>query len=223
MVKAQRSLEEPSSEPVIRGPRDGFIENISTNIGLIRSRLKTSRLKMESFTVGELSQTQVVITYIEGIVSDSLVEEVRKRVTRIQVDGVLESGYIEGFIEDFPYSPFPQVQSTERPDVVAAGLLEGKIAILVDTSPFALIVPMTFWTGLQASEDYYLRWPIATFVRWIRFIFIFIAIFAPSLYVAITTFHQEMIPTNLVLSIASSREAGSFPGPDRSLINGSHL
>ncbi|MBW7453127.1 spore germination protein [Paenibacillus sepulcri] len=207
----QRSLEEPSSEPVIRGPRDGFIENLSTNIGLLRSRLKTSRLKMESNTIGELSQTQVVITYIVGIVPESLVEEVRKRVTRIQIDGILDSGYVEEFIEDLPYSPFPQVHSTERPDVVAAELLEGKIAILVDNTPFVLIVPMTFWTGLQASEDYYVRWPIATFVRWIRFLFIFIAIFAPPLYVAVTTYHQEMIPTNLVLSIASSREAVPFP------------
>ncbi|MGO4268471.1 spore germination protein [Paenibacillus sp. TAF58] len=208
---SQRSLEEPSSEPVIRGPRDGFIENISTNIGLIRKRIKSSRLKMESITLGELTQTQVVITYIVGIVSESVVEEVRKRLTRIQIDGILESGYIEEFIEDSPFSPFPLVHSTERPDVVAAELLEGKIAILVDTTPFVLIVPMTFWNGLQASEDYYIRWPIATFVRWIRFLFISIAIFAPPLYVAITTFHQEMIPTNLVLSIASSREPVPFP------------
>ncbi|KRF21795.1 spore gernimation protein GerA [Paenibacillus sp. Soil787] len=209
--KSQRSLEEPPSEPVIRGPRVGFIENISMNIGLIRSRIKTSRLKMESYTIGELSQTQVVITYIEGIASKAVVEEVRNRITRIQIDGILDSGYIEEFIEDNPYSPFPLVHSTERPDVVAAELLEGKIGILVDTSPFVLIAPMTFWNGLQASEDYYIRWPIATFVRWIRFLFIFIAIFAPPLYVAITTFHQEMIPTNLVLSIASSREPVPFP------------
>lgn len=206
-----RSLEEPSSEQVIRGPRDGFIENISTNMGLIRGRLKTVKLKMESVIIGDLTQTQVVMTYIVGIAEDSLIEEVRKRVSRIQIDGVLDSGYIEEFIEDLPYSPFPQVHSTERPDVVVAELLEGKAAILVDNTPFVLIVPMTFWTGLQASEDYYIRWPIATFVRWIRFLFIFIAIFAPSLYVAITTFHQEMIPTNLVLSIASSREAVPFP------------
>ncbi|MFC5648686.1 spore germination protein [Paenibacillus solisilvae] len=216
--KAKRSLEEPSSEPVIRGPRDGFIENISTNIGLLRSRLKTPKLKMESFTVGELSQTKVVITYIDGIITGALIEEVRKRVTRIQIDGILDSGYIEEFIEDFPYSPFPQVLSTERPDVVAAGLLEGKAAILVDSTPFALIVPMTFWAGLQASEDYYMRWPVATFVRWIRFLFIFIAIFAPPLYVAITTFHQEMIPTNLVLSIASSREPVPFPAVIEALL-----
>jgi spore germination protein len=209
--QAQRSIEEPSSEQVIRGPRDGFIENISTNMGLIRKRIKTSRLKMESITLGELTQTQVVITYIDGIASESVVGEVRIRLTRIQIDGILDSGYIEEFIEDSPFSPFPLVHSTERPDVVAAEVLEGKIAILVDTSPFVLIVPMTFWNGLQASEDYYVRWPIATFVRWIRFLFIFIAIFAPPLYVAITTFHQEMIPTNLVLSIASSREPVPFP------------
>lgn len=210
-AKSQRSLDEPSSEPVIRGPRVGFIENIHKNIGLIRALIKTPRLKMESFTLGELSQTQVVITYIVGIASDSVIDEVRLRVSGIQIDGILDSGYVEEFIEDSPFSPFPLVHSTERPDVVAAELLEGKIAILVDSSPFVLIVPMTFWTGLQASEDYYIRWPIATFVRWIRFLFISIAIFAPPLYVAITTFNQEMIPTNLVLSIASSREPVPFP------------
>ncbi|MZQ81463.1 spore germination protein [Paenibacillus sp. 5J-6] len=210
-AKSQRSLDEPSSEPVIRGPRVGFIENISQNIGLIRSLIKTSRLKMESFTIGELSQTEVVITYIEGIASEAVIEEVRERVSRIKIDGILDSGYVEEFIEDSPYSPFPLVHSTERPDVVAAELLEGKVAILVNASPFVLIVPMNFWTGLQASEDYYIRWPIATFVRWIRFLFISIAIFAPPLYVAITTFNQEMIPTNLVLSIASSREPVPFP------------
>ncbi|MCM3628315.1 spore germination protein [Paenibacillus glycanilyticus] len=215
LVKAngikQRSLEEPSSEPVIRGPRDGFIESLSTNVGLLRGRLKTSRLKTEAVTIGSLSQTQVVLTYITGIASEALIDEVRERVKRIRIDAILDSGYIEEFIEDLPYSPFPQVHNTERPDVVTGELLEGKIAILVDNSPIALIVPMTFWTGLQASEDYYVRWPIATFVRWIRFLFLFIAIFAPSLYVAVTTFHQEMIPTNLVLSIASSREAVPFP------------
>ncbi|MFD0671096.1 spore germination protein [Cohnella sp. GCM10027633] len=208
---AQRSPEEPTSEPVIRGPRDGFIESISTNIALIRKRIKSSRLKTESFKIGRLTQTETVITYIDGIASESMLDEIRKRVTRIQIDGVIDSGYIEEFIEDDPYSLFPQVHSTERPDVVASELLEGRIGILVDTSPFVLIVPMTFWTGLQASEDYYVRWPIATFTRWIRFMFIFFAIFAPSLYVAITTFHQEMIPTNLVLSIASSREPVPFP------------
>lgn len=207
----QRGLEESSSEPVIRGPRDGFIENIATNLGLLRNRLKTPRLKTESFTLGEMTETQVVVAYLNGVANASLVEEVKARVKRIQADGILDSGYVEEFIEDLPFSPFPQVHSTERPDVVAAELLEGRVAILVDNTPFVLVVPMTLWTGLQASEDYYVRWPIATFVRWIRFLFIFIAVFAPPLYVAVTTFHQEMIPTNLVLSIASSREEVPFP------------
>ncbi|WP_274649467.1 spore germination protein [Paenibacillus humicola] len=209
--KAQRSLEEPSSEPVIRGPRDGFIENNSTNIGLIRSRLKTSRLKIETFTVGDLTQTEVALTYIDGVADASVVEEVRRRIRKIRIDGILDSNNIEEFIEDDAYSPFPQIQSTERPDVIAAGLLGGNVALLVDSTPFVLLLPMTFWAGLQASEDYNVRWPIATFVRWIRLIFLIIAIFAPPLYVAITTYHQEMIPTSLLLSIAGSREPVPFP------------
>ncbi|MCM3628332.1 spore germination protein [Paenibacillus glycanilyticus] len=215
---SKRSIEEPSSEPVIRGPKEGFIEQLSTNLGLIRARLKTSKFKTECMVIGEYSQTQVVITYLKGIVDDKVVDQVRARLQSIQVDGILDSGYIEEFIEDQPYSPFPQVHSTERPDVVAAELLEGKVAILVDTSPYVLIVPMTFWSGMQSSEDFYIRWPIATFVRWIRFLFVHFAIFAPALYVAITTFHQEMIPTNLVLSIAGSREAVPFPAMVEALL-----
>ncbi|MBB6732117.1 spore germination protein [Cohnella sp. CBP 2801] len=209
--KAKRGLEEPSSEPVVRGPRDGFIENISTNVGLIRGRLKTSRLKLETLTIGELTQTEVMIAYIEGVADAAVVDEVRKRVGDIRIDGLLESNNIEEMIEDVTFTPFPQMQSTERPDVVAAGLLGGNIAILVDSTPFALLLPMTFWAGMQSIEDYYIRWPIATFVRWIRMIFLVIAIFAPALYVAITTFHQEMIPTSLLLSIAGSREPVPFP------------
>ncbi|CAG7608529.1 Spore germination protein A1 [Paenibacillus solanacearum] len=215
---SKRSLEESSSEPVIRGPKDGFIEQLSTNLSLIRTRLKTSKLKVEYITLGELSQTHIAITYMKGIVREAVVEEVRSRLKQIQLKGVLDSGYIEEFIEDQPYSPFPQVHSTERPDVVSAELLEGKVAILVDNTPFVLIVPTTFWTGLQASEDYYIRWPSATFARWIRFLFINFAIFAPPLYVAISTFHQEMIPTNLVLSIAASREAVPFPAMFEALL-----
>jgi spore germination protein len=216
--KEERSLIEPPTEPVIRGSRIGFNENISTNIGLVRNSLRTSRLKMESHTIGELTQTKVVLTYVEGTVDDSIVEEVRKRVTKIQIDGILESAYIEEFIEDLPFSPFPQIQNTERPDVVVAALLEGKVAILVDSTPFALIVPMTFWSALQASEDYYERSLISSSIRWLRFLFLFIAVFAPSMYVAITTFHQEMIPTNLLLSIAAARESTPFPALFEALI-----
>jgi spore germination protein KA len=206
-----RNVEEPQAETVIRGPREGFIEQIQTNTIMLRKRLRTTRLKIEPFTVGELTRTKVAIAYIEGIAADSVVKEVRARVSRIEIDGVLESGYIEEFIEDLPYSPFPQVQNTERPDVAAANLLEGKIAILVDNTPIVLIVPMTFWGALQSAEDYYERFLIGTLLRWIRFLFLFVALFLPALYVAVSTFHQEMIPTNLLLSIAGAREASPFP------------
>ncbi|REE69714.1 spore germination protein KA [Paenibacillus taihuensis] len=215
---SHRSIEESSTEPVIRGAKDGFIEQLSTNLSLIRLRLKTPKLKIEYITLGEHTRTRVAVLYLEGIAQDSLVDEVRRRVKPIQLNGVVDSEYIEECIEDQPFSPFPQLQSTERPDVVTAELLEGRVAILVDTSPFALVAPMTLWSGLQASEDYYIRWPIATFVRWIRFLFVNFAIFAPSLYVAITTFHQEMIPTNLVLSIAAAREGVPFPAMIEALL-----
>ncbi|MCZ8511508.1 spore germination protein [Paenibacillus filicis] len=207
----KRGIEEPASEPVVRGPREGFIENILTNISMIRRRLQTPRLKTEIFTIGELSQTEVVIAYIEGVARESIVEEVRKRVGRIQVDGILESAYIEEFIEDSPSSPFPQIINTERPDVVAGQLLEGRVAILVDGTPNTLIVPVSFWSAMQTSEDYYERFLVASLIRWLRYLYLIIALFFPSLYVAITTYHQEMIPTSLLLTITAARERSPFP------------
>ncbi|GLI09808.1 spore germination protein [Paenibacillus tyrfis] len=206
-----RSLDEPDAEPLIRGPREGFIEQVQTNMILLRKRLKTPRLKMESFTVGELTQTKVKVVYIDGIATDSVVQEVRERISRIEIDGVIESNYIEEFIEDMPFSPFPQVQTTERPDIVVANLLEGKIAILVDGTPVTLIVPITFWNLLLSAEDYYERFLVVSFIRCIRFMFIFISLFLPSIYVAVASFHTEMIPTNLLLSIAGARESSPFP------------
>ncbi|WP_410514877.1 spore germination protein [Paenibacillus sp. BR2-3] len=206
-----RSIEEPASELVIRGPREGFIENISTNMSMIRRRLTTPQLKMESLTIGEISRTDIVIAYIEGRVKPSLLEEVKQRLSQIQLDVILESGYIEELIEDAKYTPFPQIQNTERPDVVAASLLEGKVSILINNTPVVLIVPMTFWTGMQASDDYYERFPGVVFIRWLRLTLLFIAVFLPSVYVAIMTFHHEMIPTHLILSFASTRESSPFP------------
>ncbi|PFU21975.1 spore germination protein [Bacillus cereus] len=207
----KRSIEEPAAEISVRGPRDGFTETLRVNTSLIRRRIRSQKLKMEPYSIGELSQTDVVIAYIEGIAPDSVLDEVRQRIQRIQIDGVLESAFIEEFIEDQPFSPFPQIQNTERPDAVCASLLEGKVAILVDNTPFVLIVPMTFWTGLQAAEDYYERSIYTTFIRWIRLVLINISLFLPSLYVAITTFHPKLIPTNLLISIAAAREGIPFP------------
>lgn len=214
----KRSVEESSTEPVVRGPREGFTENLRTNTVLIRRRLKTPQLKMESTTVGRLSKTNIVITYLEGIADDSLVAEVRKRIHRIDIDAVLESGYIEELISDNPFSIFPQVAYTERPDKVVGNLLEGQVGILVDTTPFCLIAPQTFFQFLQGTEDYYLRYPVASFIRFIRYLFLLISLLLPSLYIAVTTFHQEMIPTSLLLSVASSRETVPFPAFVEALI-----
>jgi len=206
-----RSIEEPSGEPVIRGPREGFTEALRTNTSLLRRKIKSSRLKMESLVIGDITQTDIVISYIEGIATDSVLKEVRERIQRIQVDSILESGYIEEFIEDAPFSPFPTVQYTERSDVVAANLLEGKVAIFTDGTPCVLIVPFTFWAGLQSTEDYFERSIYMSAIRWIRFILFNAALFLPSLYVAITTFHPQMMPTNLLLSFAVAREPSPFP------------
>lgn len=214
----KRSIEEAASEVAIRGPRDGFTESLRTNTTLLRRRIRSTRLKIESHTVGELSHTDIAIAYIEGIAPDSLLEEVRARMGRIQIDGVLESEYIEEFIEDVPFSPFPQIQNTERPDIVAANLLEGKVAIIVDNTPFALILPMTFWSGLQAAEDSYERFIYTSFVRCIRYILLNVSLFLPSIYVALTTYHPKLIPTDLLISIAAAREGVPFPAIIEALI-----
>ncbi|MEH6854232.1 spore germination protein [Priestia megaterium] len=214
----KRGVEEPATEAVVRGPREGFTESLRTNTSLLRRRLKTPKLKMELTTVGRLSKTDIVLTYLEGIADDSLITEVRDRVNRIDIDAILESGYIEELIQDNPFSIFPQISYTERPDKVAGNLLEGHIGILIDNTPFCLIAPQTFFQMLQGSEDYYLRYPIASFVRWIRYLFLLIALLLPSLYIALTTFHQEMIPTNLLLSIAAARETVPFPALVEALI-----
>ncbi|MGW9528350.1 spore germination protein [Paenibacillus terrae] len=207
----KRPIEEPSAEAGIRGPREGFTETLRTNTSQIRRIIKSPLLKMESTRIGEYTQTNIILSYIEGLVDKTLVEEVRNRLLRIRIDGVLESGYIEEMIEDQPYSPFPQLLSTERPDVVSSCLLEGRVAILTEGTPFVLIAPVTFFSLIQSQEDYYQRFLISTIIRWLRYIFILVSLLLPSLYVAVLTFHQEMVPGSLLISMASSREAVPFP------------
>ncbi|WP_240041431.1 spore germination protein [Paenibacillus ginsengarvi] len=206
-----RSIQEPDAEPLVRGPREGFVEQLDTNLAMISNRLRTQDLKMEMLLIGKYTQTEVALVYINGVASESIVQEVRERVSRIRIDGIIDSSYVEAFIEDEPYSPFPTIQNTERPDVTAAGLLEGRVAILSQGSPTALLAPFTFWGAIQSAQDYYERWIVSTFVRWIRLAFMAITLFLPSIYVAISTFHPEMIPTNLLVSIAGAREANPFP------------
>jgi spore germination protein KA len=207
----KRAVEEPSAESVVRGPREGFVESIAVNMSLLRRKIRSPQLKMQSMHIGRYTMTEVVIAYIDGLTDHTLIEEVRNRLMRIDLDGILESSYIEELIEDESYSVFPQILDTERPDVVAASLLEGRVAIFVDGTPFVLVAPMTMYSMMQSAEDYYQRFLFSSAIRWLRYGALVISLLLPSLYVAVMSFHQEMIPSTLFISIAKSREEVPFP------------
>ncbi len=206
-----RNVEEPETEPVVRGPKDGFVESLDTNISLLRRRLKTSRLKVEPFQVGVLTKTKVVVCYIKGIANDKVVTEVKQRIGRINMDSVLGSNYIEEMISDEAITLFPLIQYTERPDKTVASLVEGRVAIIVDNSPMVLLTPTTFVTLLQAAEDYYNNAFFATMIRLLRFIALNIALLLPAIIVAMFSFHQAMVPASLLTSAAAAREGLPFP------------
>lgn len=206
-----RGVGEPSGETVVRGSRDGFTETVRFNTVLVRRRIRDTRLKIEAKTLGTRSKTDCSILYISDIVNTDVLNETKKRLDGIEIDAILDSGYVEQLIEDDKWSLFPQVQATEKPDVVAAALYEGKVAILVDNSPFALIVPATLPAMFQSPDDYYQRWIYASCVRLIRVLSIFFSLILPGLYVSVTSFHTAIIPTKLAYSIAASREGVPFP------------
>ncbi len=210
-----RSIEEPKTESFVRGPRDGFTETLRTNTALIRRRIRTPRLRFDIYQVGRVTKTDICVAYIDGLVNPATVDEVKRRIESIDTDSILESGYLEDFIKDNAWTPFTLLDRTERPDKVAAALIEGRVAILVDTTPFALIVPAVFTEFLQSTEDYYEWSESARSLRWLA---ILITLTFPSLYVALTTFHQEMIPVGLALSMAAGREGVPFPAVIEALI-----
>ena len=206
-----RSVDEPKTESVVRGPREGFIENLLTNTTLLRRKIKNPDLRLESMKIGQRTKTSVCIAYLKGIANPLLIEEIKRRLNDIKTDSILESGYIEQFIEDAPFSIFSTVANSEKPDAVAAKILEGRAAILVDGTPFVLTVPMILIESFQSSEDYYSRPYFVSFVRVIRYLAYIISILAPATYVALTTFHQELIPTPLLFSMAGAQEGVPFP------------
>ncbi|WP_084786608.1 spore germination protein [Bacillus tuaregi] len=207
----KRSVAEPTSQTVVRGPKDCFTETLRTNTALIRRRIKDKNLRVDSMKLGTRTQTDISIMYIAGIATDDIVAEVKSRLKRIRIDGILESGHIEEFIQDARYSPFPTVMNTERPDSVAAALLEGRIALVIDGTPFVLVVPSLFIHFFQSSEDYYQRADISTFIRLLRYLAFFLALLTPSAYIAVTTFHQEMLPSEMLISLAAQREGVPLP------------
>ena len=206
-----RSISEPDAEPVVRGPRDAFVETISTNLSLIRRRILSPNLVMESLKIGKVTRTKICLAYIRGICPPELVKEVQSRLSRIDIDGILESGYLEEFIKDNPYSPFPLMGVTERPDRASAALLEGRLVIFTDNTPMVLIVPGEFFSLMQAAEDHYNKFIFATLIRFLRYIAFTMALLLPASYVAITTYHQEMIPTQLLVSIMATRAGVPLP------------
>ena len=206
-----RGVERPNTELVVRGPQEGFNEIVRVNTALIRKRLKSENLIAENIEIGKESKTPCSMMYIKDIVNDSLVDEVRRRLKSIKADFINDSGELEQFIEDSTYFPSPQMIATERPDKVAALLNEGKVAVVVHGSPYVLVMPATFIELIHSPEDSYVRFPYSNLLRSIRILAIFVSLLLPGLYLAITNFHQEMIPTSLILAIAASREKVPFP------------
>jgi len=213
-----RPTEEPNGEPVVRGPKDGFTESAAANLALIRRRIRDERLRVEAFTLGTRSRTHVYMLYILDTSLPELVDEVRSRIQRIKIDVVLESGYIEEMIEDQTFTLFPQVKPTERPDVAVSGLLEGKVILITDGTPHALMAPATFAAEMQSPEDYYHRWPVSSFFRLLRYVYLLVAFLGPATYIAITTYHPELIPTTLLLGLVTAREGVPFPAIVEALV-----
>ncbi|MFN2747450.1 MULTISPECIES: spore germination protein [Bacillus] len=216
--KNTRNIEEPVSEALVRGARVGFTETIGTNTALLRQHGKNQSLSMTQFQVGKRAVKKLVVAYIKDVADPELVEEVKKRVQCINIDDVLESGFVEQLIEDNYLSPFPQVQSTERPDRVMSALMEGRVAILLDGTPFVLIVPVTFSMLLQSPEDYYERWLPSSLIRILRIGAAMISLLGPALYISFISFHPGLIPSELAISITGTRVGVPFPSLIEALI-----
>lgn len=206
-----RNIEEPKVETIIRGPREGFTESIETNIALLRKIIRCTELKMESFIIGRRTKTNVTISYIADISNEKIIGEVRERLNKIDIDGVLGANYIKEYIDDEPLWGFPTMFSTERPDVVASKLLEGRIAILTGGTPLVVTVPAVFVEHLESNEDFYINYLAATFNRWIRYLSFALTLTLPGAYLAITTFHQELIPTALLSTFIKTTSDVPYP------------
>ncbi len=205
-----RGVSEPLTEKSISGPKDAFTENYQTNIGLIRKRIKTNNLVIEEQTVGKQTKTKVAIFYMDNIAKKSLVDDIKNRIEKIDIDGILDSTYIKEIIED-DHSAFPTIETTERPDNASLYLLDGKVCIMVENSPFLLVIPTFFSDLFHASEDHYQSHINVSFTRIIRYIAFAFAIFLPAFYIAVTTYNHETIPVTLLTNFEAQREGVPFP------------
>lgn len=203
-------VSEAETEKVLRGSKEGFGDSVKTNSALVRKRLRDTRLKVEEHNMGTRSHTLIQLLYMEDLVREELLEAVRERLEDFLIDGILDSGMLEQLTEDTWYSPFPQYQTTERPDRAAQELLNGKLVLLCDNSPAALILPGAFSGFMESSEDWYNRFEMASFLRILRYLALGAATLLPGLYLAVIRFHTQILPTNLILSFAQAREGVPF-------------
>lgn len=206
-----RGVNEANSEMTIQGPKDAFNENFNTNLGLVRRRLKSKDLFCEALTIGKISMTKVGVIYLDNIVEESLVDKIKAFLNKINIDGILDSGYLKELLESENNHLFPTVMTTERPDKVSMALLEGKVVLLVDNSPYALIIPTFFIDYLHTPDDYYQKPINITFIRVVRLIAFFISIFIPAYYIAVTTHNHDSIPLSLLLNFSLQRASVPFP------------
>lgn len=200
----KRAIAEPPTSTVMRGPREGFIEDVKTNLSLIERRLKSPSLAVEKMTIGRLSQTTVALVYLADVASPEVVNAVRDKLKEIDIDALTDSHYIQPYLEERPFSIFHQTGVTEKPDIVTAKLLEGRVAIVVDGSPMVVTVPFMVIEDYQSSEDYYERPSLSTFLRILRLVSIFFAVLLPGFYVALQEYHYSMIPLRFLITVMTA-------------------
>lgn len=206
-----RGVQAADQEVAIRGPKDSFTESLRSNTALIRRRIRDSRLKVKQYTVGERSKTDLALMYMDDLVKQEVLKEIEERIARVSMDGILDSGMLEQLLVTDWKTPFPCFQRTQRPDKTASALLEGRIVLVTDNSPDALLLPATFHIFFQASDDYYNRWETASFARLLRYAASILAVGFPAFYVAVASFHTEVLPTSLILNFAQARQGIPFP------------
>ena len=207
----QRAISEPENEKVVRGSHEGLIERLQVNLHLIRRVIVNPNLSIKYYTIGAETNTKIALVYMNTIANNALIQEVEKRITNIDVDAIISPNFTEQLIEDFPFSPFPQILNTERIDRIAANLMEGRVVLLSEGNPTALILPVTFWAFYQSPDDYNSRWIVGTFFRLLRLLSFIIAISLPSIYIAITSFHLEVVPNELILPMKNAVKNIPYP------------
>lgn len=201
---------EPPTSSVIQGPREGFTEDIRTNITLIRRRFYNKNLVLKDLNVGRYSNTRITVAYLKGVANKDVVKEVVEKLNKIDVDGIIDSYYIIKYLEKHPRSLFKQVGSMEKPDIIAAKMLEGRVAIIVDGSPIVLTVPFLFFEEIQASNDYYNSYIYSSFIRIVRLLGIMISVVIPGIYIALRIYHQNVIPIKFLITITNTTKGLPF-------------